>query len=76
VHVLVNGVRLFFDVEGVRLVPDGPANRGARQQGAVRPVGRAEPSGGDRDRVIATMQKDILEKAPQPSASPSTDQRR
>jgi pimeloyl-ACP methyl ester carboxylesterase len=26
-HVLVNGVRLFFDVEGARLVPDGPAMR-------------------------------------------------
>jgi len=26
-HVLVNGVRLFFDVEGARLVPDGPALR-------------------------------------------------
>jgi pimeloyl-ACP methyl ester carboxylesterase len=26
-HVLVNGVRLFFDVEGGRLVPDGPAMR-------------------------------------------------
>jgi proline iminopeptidase len=27
VHVLVNGVRLFFDVEGAKLVPDGPAMR-------------------------------------------------
>jgi pimeloyl-ACP methyl ester carboxylesterase len=26
-HVLVNGVRLFFDVEGAKLVPDGPAMR-------------------------------------------------
>ena len=26
-HVLVNGVRLFFDVEGARLVPDGPSMR-------------------------------------------------
>lgn len=26
-HVLVNGVRLFFDVEGAALVPDGPAMR-------------------------------------------------
>ena len=26
-HVLVNGVRLFFDVEGTGLVPDGPAMR-------------------------------------------------
>ena len=26
-HVLVNGVRLFFDVEGARLVPDGTAMR-------------------------------------------------
>jgi proline iminopeptidase len=26
-HVLVNGVRLFFDVEGAKLVPDGPALR-------------------------------------------------
>jgi pimeloyl-ACP methyl ester carboxylesterase len=26
-HVLVNGVRLFFDVEGSRLVPDGPVMR-------------------------------------------------
>src|SRR5437588_953169 len=26
-HVLVNGVRLFFDVESARLVPDGPAMR-------------------------------------------------
>jgi pimeloyl-ACP methyl ester carboxylesterase len=26
-HVLVNGVRLFFDVEGARLVPDGPTMR-------------------------------------------------
>ena len=24
-HVLVNGVRLFFDVEGAKLAPDGPA---------------------------------------------------
>jgi proline iminopeptidase len=27
VHALVNGVRLFFDVEGAKLVPDGPAMR-------------------------------------------------
>src|ERR1043166_6824598 len=26
-HVLVNGVRLFFDVEGAKLAPDGPAMR-------------------------------------------------
>jgi pimeloyl-ACP methyl ester carboxylesterase len=26
-HVLVNGVRLFFDVEGAKLVPDGPVMR-------------------------------------------------
>lgn len=26
-HVSVNGVRLFFDVEGAKLVPDGPAMR-------------------------------------------------
>jgi proline iminopeptidase len=26
-HILVNGVRLFFDVEGTRLVPDGPVMR-------------------------------------------------
>ena len=26
-HVLVNGVRLFFDVEGAKLVPDGPSMR-------------------------------------------------
>ena len=26
-RVLVNGVRLFFDVEGVSLVPDGPVMR-------------------------------------------------
>jgi hypothetical protein len=26
-HVLVNGVRLFFDVEGAKLMPDGPAMR-------------------------------------------------
>jgi len=26
-HVLVNGVRLFFDVEGAKLVPNGPAMR-------------------------------------------------
>ncbi|MEA2862711.1 MAG: hypothetical protein QOC84_667 [Bradyrhizobium sp.] len=26
-HVVVNGVRLFFDVEGVKLVPDGPSLR-------------------------------------------------
>ena len=26
-HVLVNGVRLFFDVEGARLAPDGPTMR-------------------------------------------------
>ena len=26
-HVFVNGVRLFFDVEGAKLVPDGPAMR-------------------------------------------------
>ena len=26
-HVLINGVRLFFDVEGAKLVPDGPAMR-------------------------------------------------
>ena len=26
-HVLVNGVRLFFDVEGASLVPDGPTMR-------------------------------------------------
>jgi pimeloyl-ACP methyl ester carboxylesterase len=26
-HVTVNGVRLFFDVEGAKLIPDGPAMR-------------------------------------------------
>jgi pimeloyl-ACP methyl ester carboxylesterase len=26
-HVLINGVRLFFDVEGTKLVPDGPVMR-------------------------------------------------
>jgi hypothetical protein len=26
-HVLVNGVRLLFDVEGAQFVPDGPAMR-------------------------------------------------
>src|SRR5262245_58636385 len=26
-HILVNGVRLFFDVEGAKLVPDGNAMR-------------------------------------------------
>ncbi len=26
-HVSVNGVRLFFDVEGAKLVPDGPVMR-------------------------------------------------
>src|SRR6266404_751423 len=26
-HVSVNGVRLFFDVEGAKFVPDGPAMR-------------------------------------------------
>jgi len=26
-HVLINGVRLFFDVEGAKLVPDGPVMR-------------------------------------------------
>jgi pimeloyl-ACP methyl ester carboxylesterase len=26
-HILVNGVRLFFDVEGSSLVPDGPVMR-------------------------------------------------
>ncbi len=26
-HVHVNGVRLFFDVEGAKLVPDGPVMR-------------------------------------------------
>ena len=26
-HVRVNGVRLFFDVEGAKLVPDGPVMR-------------------------------------------------
>jgi hypothetical protein len=26
-HVLVNGVRLFFDVEDAKLVPDGPVMR-------------------------------------------------
>jgi hypothetical protein len=26
-RVLVNGVRLFFDVEGTKLVPSGPAMR-------------------------------------------------
>ena len=26
-HALVNGVRLFFDVEGASLVPDGPTMR-------------------------------------------------
>ena len=26
-HILVNGVRLFFDVEGAKLVPDGPIMR-------------------------------------------------
>jgi hypothetical protein len=29
-HVLVNGVRLFFDVEGAKLVPDGFAMRERR----------------------------------------------
>ena len=26
-HALVNGIRLFFDVEGAGLVPDGPTMR-------------------------------------------------
>ena len=26
-HVSVNGVRLFFDVEGAKFVPDGPVIR-------------------------------------------------
>ncbi|WP_291866833.1 hypothetical protein [Bradyrhizobium sp.] len=26
-HVVVNGVRLFFDVEGTKFVPDGPVMR-------------------------------------------------
>ena len=26
-HVPINGVRLFFDVQGAKLVPDGPAMR-------------------------------------------------
>jgi hypothetical protein len=26
-HVFVNGILLFFDVEGAKLVPDGPAMR-------------------------------------------------
>jgi hypothetical protein len=26
-HVFVNGVRLFFDVEGTKLIPDGPTMR-------------------------------------------------
>ena len=26
-HVLVNGVRLFFDIEGAKPVPDGPVMR-------------------------------------------------
>jgi pimeloyl-ACP methyl ester carboxylesterase len=26
-HVSVNGIRLFFDVEGAKLVPDGPVLR-------------------------------------------------
>jgi hypothetical protein len=26
-HIRVNGVRLFFDVEGAGLLPDGPAMR-------------------------------------------------
>jgi pimeloyl-ACP methyl ester carboxylesterase len=26
-HVVVNGVRLFFDVEGAKFVPDGPVMR-------------------------------------------------
>ncbi len=26
-HVSINGVRLFFDVEGAKLVPDGPVMR-------------------------------------------------
>ncbi len=26
-HVSVNGVRLFFDVEGAKLAPDGPVTR-------------------------------------------------
>jgi hypothetical protein len=30
-HVRVNGVRLFFDVEGVKLAPDGPATRESRR---------------------------------------------
>ena len=38
-HAVVNGVRLFFDVEGARLVPDGPA---MREKPTLRPVGRPE----------------------------------
>ncbi len=26
-HILINGVKLFFDVEGAKLVPDGPVMR-------------------------------------------------
>ena len=38
-HALVNGVRLFFDVEGAQFVPDGPA---MREKPTLRPVGRPE----------------------------------
>ena len=38
-HVLVNGVRLFFDVEGAKLVPDGPAY--AREADTHAPPWRA-----------------------------------
>jgi len=26
-HILINGVKLFFDVEGAKFVPDGPVMR-------------------------------------------------
>ena len=50
-HVSVNGVRLFFDVEGAKLVPDGPAMREkptccccmAAPASTIRSTGRPTP---------------------------------
>jgi pimeloyl-ACP methyl ester carboxylesterase len=48
-HVLVNGVRLFFDVEGASLVPDGPAMRKSRRCSFFMARGNGRSEAGPRE---------------------------
>ena len=54
-HVTANGVRLFFDVEGTKLVPDGPRMREKRH--AVIPDAGEQGIAVIRDFIQARPQR-------------------